>query len=245
MEVLRPLASLVLPGKCFDSILLDWNFGDAACLKLALSKCLGYGMILGGSLVKLPQILKILNAKSATGLSVAAVISDLAGVTATTAYSFAQKFPFSAYGEGAFLMLETALILLLALHYQGRTLMAAVFALIYFTACFISFSDTLPMGILWWGQVLAAPTVISGKLWQARENFYAGHTGQLSMITMSLLLLGCLARIFTSITETNDQIMILSYGFAALANALLVIQILIYWEATDKITKTTSSKKKE
>lgn len=83
------------------------------------------------------------------------------------------------------------------------------------------------------------------KLWQARENFYAGHTGQLSMITMSLLLLGCLARIFTSMTETNDQVMILSYGFAAVANALLVVQIIVYWEATNKITKAAAGKKKE
>lgn len=70
----------------------------------------------------------------------------------------------SAYGEGAFLMLETALILLLALHYQGRTLLASLFALIYFSACVVCFSDTLPMHILWWGQVLAAPTVIAGKV---------------------------------------------------------------------------------
>ena len=65
------------------------------------------------------------------------------------------------------------------------------------------------------------------------------------MITMSLLLLGCLARIFTSITETGDQAMILSYIFAAVANALLVIQIIIYWEATNKITKAAAAKKED
>lgn len=61
-------------------------------------------------------------------------------------------------------MLETALILLLAILYQGKTLSAAVFALIYFGVCLVFFSDTLPMSILWWGQVLAAPTVIAGKV---------------------------------------------------------------------------------
>lgn len=65
------------------------------------------------------------------------------------------------------------------------------------------------------------------------------------MITMSLLLLGCLARIFTSITETGDQAMILSYSFAAVANALLVFQIIVYWDATNRITKEAAGKKKD
>lgn len=63
-------------------------------MKMVLAKCLGYGMVLGGSLVKLPQILKIFAASSAAGLSLPSVVLDLTGVTATTAYSYDQRYPF-------------------------------------------------------------------------------------------------------------------------------------------------------
>lgn len=244
MESLRPILSTVLPGKCFDSLLINWNLKDVACLKLALSKCLGYGMIVGGSLVKLPQIIKIASAQSAEGLSIASVFLDLAGVTATTAYNYDQQYPFSSYGEGVFLMFETALILLLALRYSGRGGVASIFAAVYAALCAALFAKTFPSTLLWWGQVLATPVVITGRLWQALENYRAGHTGQLSLVTQSLLLLGCLARIFTSITETGDSAIILSFTLASAANAILVTQVLWYWEATNKATAKSAAKKK-
>lgn len=61
---------------------------------MVLAKCLGYAMVVGGALVKLPQIVKIISAASATGLSLPSVVLDLAGVTATTAYNFDQQYPF-------------------------------------------------------------------------------------------------------------------------------------------------------
>ena len=44
--------------------------------------------------VKLPQILKVVGAKSAEGLSFQTVILELLAITGTMAYSIANKFPF-------------------------------------------------------------------------------------------------------------------------------------------------------
>lgn len=246
LERLEPLLSPIFPGKCFDSLVVNLDVKDVACLKVVLSKCLGYGMIVGGSLVKLPQILKIVAAKSAMGLSLPSVFLDLTGVTATTAYNYDQNYPFSSYGEGFFLMFETALILLLSLHYSGRSLFSFLFGCLYLALCFALGAKMVPSGLLWWGQLLAAPVVITGRLWQALENYRAGNTGQQSLITFSLLLLGCMARIFTSITETGDTIVILSYSLATFANAVLVTQVIWYWEATNKfLAKHAATKAKK
>ena len=48
--------------------------------------------------------------------------------------------------------------------------------------------------------------IVIGKLIQAATNYKNGHTGQLSAITVFLLTAGSLARIFTSIQETGDQV---------------------------------------
>ncbi len=52
--------------------------------------------------------------------------------------------------------------------------------------------------------------------------------GQQSIVTAILLLLGALARVFTSVQETGDFIIILTFSLASLANGILVSQFLIY-----------------
>lgn len=83
---------------------------------------------------------------------------------------------------------------------------------------------------------------------QAAKNYQNGHTGQLSAVTVFLLFLGTLARIFTSIQETGDSIIILTFALAALSNGVLAAQVLYYWNVTNKFLlqkdKTVDKKKK-
>ena len=68
----------------------------------------------------------------------------------------------------------------------------------------------VPDEVLWYGQAANIPMIVIGKLIQAATNYKNGHTGQLSAITVFLLTAGSLARIFTSIQETGDQVKIKS-----------------------------------
>ena len=60
-------------------------------------------------------------------------------------------------------------------------------------------------------------------------NFKNGHTGQLSAITSFLLSLGAIARIFTSIQETGDQVLILTYICSSFVNTVIALQVIRYW----------------
>uniref|UniRef100_A0A670ZA42 Solute carrier family 66 member 3 n=1 Tax=Pseudonaja textilis TaxID=8673 RepID=A0A670ZA42_PSETE len=71
--------------------------------------------------VKLPQILKILAAKSAEGLSFNAILLELVAISGTMAYSIAHSFPFSAWGEAFFIMLQTVSIGFMVQHFGGQT----------------------------------------------------------------------------------------------------------------------------
>lgn len=204
------------------------------CLKLALSKCLGYGIIVGSTLVKVPQILKIVQAQSAEGISVTSVLLELVGITASTAYSYAMRYPFSAWGEGLFLVLETALIAALVLRFRGHQGRALGFTVAYAAVLAMLASDSVPVSTLWGAQLLSLPVILSGKLMQVWSNYKQGHTGQLSAITSGLLFFGAVARIFTTVTETGDALMTGSFALAAVVNCLIFAQVLYYWDATNK-----------
>lgn len=121
------------------SLVEDLNIGDIDCLKYAISKGLGIGIVVGGSVMKVPQmllstlsppsttkkeiltyqlrILPVLNANSAEGLSLTAYILETLSYAITLAYSVKNNFPFSTYGENLFLTMQDILITLLIIAY--------------------------------------------------------------------------------------------------------------------------------
>ena len=52
-------------------------------------------------------------------------------VTANGAYSYSKDFPFSAYGEAAFLSVQTSLIAFLILMFSHSTVLALLFTVMY------------------------------------------------------------------------------------------------------------------
>ena len=93
-----------------------------------------------------------------------------------------------------------------------------------------------PAQVLWYGQASNIPMIILGKIIQIITNFRNGHTGQLSAITSFLLILGAIARIFTSIQETGDNIVILTYVCSSVVNTIIALQVLLYWNKTSNLT---------
>lgn len=79
---------------------------------------------------------------------------------------------------------------------------------------------------------------------QVVTNYKNGSTGQLSAITLLLLFGGSIARIFTSIQETGDVIIIVTYCVSTVANGAIVFQLFWYWNV-DKTAKNKNKKKKK
>ncbi|RZB38686.1 mannose-P-dolichol utilization defect 1 protein -like [Asbolus verrucosus] len=237
-DFLRPVALLILTPHCFDNYFVKFDFFDGPCFSATLSKCLGLGIILGSVLVKLPQIIKIYKSKSGEGISMLSVTLDLAAITIYASYSFLKQFPFSAWGDAAFLGLQTVVVAILVLHYGGSTLNAISYLVTYLFITLVLISGLTPINIMWTLQGCNIFIVVSGKLTQAYSNLKNGHTGQLSAVTLIMLFLGSLARIFTSIQETGDKIVILTYIASTLANGVLVGQLAYYWNVVPRKEKT-------
>lgn len=63
-------------------------------IEISLDTCNVYLLSLSLLTVKLPQILKLMGAKSSEGLSFKSVLLELLAITGTMAYSIANNFPF-------------------------------------------------------------------------------------------------------------------------------------------------------
>lgn len=199
-------------------------------MKALISKGLGIGIIAGSVLVKVPQIAKILKNKSAEGLSIISVMLDLMAITFHASYSFANGFPFSAWGDGTFLAIQTAAVAALIFFYGFRSAgISALFIAIYASIVYVLTSGLTPLKVLWTVQGFNVPILLVGKMSQALANYKNGSTGQLSAVTCFMLFFGSMARIFTSIQETGDSMMIITYCVSTFANAVIVAQLLYYW----------------
>ncbi|XP_020784568.1 mannose-P-dolichol utilization defect 1b isoform X1 [Boleophthalmus pectinirostris] len=225
------LLTYLMPESCYDEFFLNFNFLDVPCLKVVISKGLGIGIILGSVLVKMPQILKLVGASSAEGLSLQSVLLELVAITGTMAYSIVNRFPFSAWGEALFLMLQTLAIGFLILHYNQKTSRGVLFVLVYGVLLFVLLSPVTPPVLITTLQASNMPAIVIGRLIQAVTNYQNGHTGQLSAISAFLLFAGSLARIFTSLQETGDALMALTYVISSTCNGILVLQLLYYWNS--------------
>lgn len=73
------------------------------------------------------------------------------------------------------------------------------------------------------------PLSLSSKLPQIAKIFSSGTTGQLSAFLVFNSLAGCLARVFTTATETGDRTLWWSFVSASFLNAILALQMLYYW----------------
>lgn len=59
---------------------------------------MGYGLVLGGAIVKIPQVIKILLCKSVYGISFTSVLMEGLTNWVTIVYSWYRNNPFSIYG---------------------------------------------------------------------------------------------------------------------------------------------------
>lgn len=241
-DIIRYPAIQVLGNKCYTSLVEELNVSDVDCLKLFLSKGLGIGIVLGGALAKLPQIIKIISAQSARGLSFESYVLETCAMGITFAYNLRQGNPFSTYGEVAFLTLQNIIISLLILSYAKRTndLITSVLVTIVAAYCLgqpwiVSDSNLAFL------QALSIPISLLSKIPQIITNYQNGSTGQLSAFAVFGFALGSVARIFTTLTEVDDLIILSGFILASLFNIVLSAQMIMYWNV-DKDKKIIDKK---
>lgn len=234
-----------MSAKCYESIFIKFDFSQVDCFKMMISKTLSYGIIAGSLLLKVPQILKILAAKSGKGISIMSELMMIVALFGSMSYGYTKQFPLSSYGDVYFLYIQSIIILMLVLAFEGSYLIALLSLTTIGGASFLLFTNAIPIDIILTLNAANIGLTCMSKLNQAFLNFRNGSTGALSAITLMLQFLGGVARIFTSIQETGDFNLILTYAITSVANFILVFQLFYYWNSDAKAAKKQAKQAKK
>lgn len=185
----KPIADLgisILGEQCYKTLLLDIDPSATECVKLGISKALGIGIIGASSIVKVPQILKLVNSKSASGVSFLSYLLETSAYLISLAYNVRQSFPFSTYGETALIMVQNVVITVLVLQYSKKKRAAAFFLIgLVVSAAALFSKGIINMKTLSYLQAGAGVLGVASKLPQITAIWREGGTGQLSAFAVS------------------------------------------------------------
>ncbi|XXH06088.1 hypothetical protein Hte_012533 [Hypoxylon texense] len=245
---IRDLGVSILGETCYQTLLLELDPTDPECLKLAVSKGLGLGIVGASSVVKVPQILKLVRSQSSSGVSFLAYLLETSSYLVSLAYNVRHGFPFSTFGETALILGQNVVITVLVLNYSGRAGVAALFVAALAAGVVTLFNGgILDMRTLSYLQAGAGVLGVASKVPQIAAIYQEGGTGQLSAFTIDTelglgqeltlsrqvfnYLAGSLSRIFTTLQEVDDKLIL--YGFVAgfALNLVLAAQMVYYWNA--------------
>lgn len=182
---IRDLGISILGSTCYKTLVLDLDLEATECLKLALSKGLGIGIIGTSAIVKVPQILKLINSKSASGISLLSILLETSAYLISLVYNVRQGFPFSTYGETAFILVQNIVIAMLVLLYTKNAGMFPVLASSLAIGS-LSLFNKVSMNTLSYLQVGAGVLGVASKVPQILAIWQEGGTGQLSAFTVSI-----------------------------------------------------------
>lgn len=242
MEAFERLMSFFMTPKCYEEIFFKFNLTNVDCLKMIISKGLGYGILAGSLLLRVPQIIKIVSAGSGKGISLFSEILSMIAIFGAMSYGYYNKYPIAAYGDTFFLYLQSIIIFLLILFYDKNFLIILLSFPVFSSISYMVYANMLHKEIIFTLNGLSVFLNVISRLYQAFLNYRNGSTGALSAITLVLQFLGCVARIFTSIQETGDYNLIMSFVIASAANGVLVLQLFYYWNSDKKAVKAQKKK---
>lgn len=238
--VQKPAIALI-GQECYTTLIYNVDLSSSHCVKYAISKALGLGIVVFGSIMKVPQILNIVNNRSARGISLSMYTLEVMAYTISLAYAVRSRLPFSTYGENLSLTLQNMVILLLVIAYTpssktGRvdpsahsTKLTVAAALMAIGSLALATPSVITESTLTFLQALTIPISLASKVPQMLELYKDKSRGQLSSIVVFAQLLGTIARVFTTMTETSDKLLLYGFGLATLFNAAIAAQVMYYW----------------
>ncbi|CAO3585398.1 unnamed protein product [Absidia cylindrospora] len=236
----NPLAALI-GETCYVSLVEDFHVTDTICLKYAFSKVLGFGIVFGSAIIKVPQMVTIISKQSTKGLSLASYYLETYAYIIILAYNLRQQNPFSTYGEVVFIASQNVLITLMIFESVVWPLIGNLLAFVG-VFCILLVPNWIPPWLLASLYAATIPMTLASKLPQIHTNYVNRSTGQLSVFAVLNYFAGTTARVFTTMTELDDSLMLAGNVLASLLNGVLVLQVYLYWgKSIDGATAANAS----
>lgn len=223
-----------------------------------LAAALGSATVGISSIIKIPQIKKILDPKSlekrisiADGLSLKGLSLESISQLIHIAYNSQNNTSFINYGESLLIGLQNIALILLVEYYSLRSHLLSISNLSEqeqiqdslnelkrpigtILALIIFFTKLAPSSLINVLQVLNIPISIVSKIPQIQRNYTLKSTSSLSNITIFANVLGSAIRVFTTLKgskkalQTKDHVLLAGYSSGLILNTVLAGQIVYY-----------------
>ncbi|KEG08407.1 putative SNF2 DNA repair protein [Trypanosoma grayi] len=216
-------------------------------MRYFIGHILPYGVVFGSVMLKVPQIVKVLQHRSAAGISLASLCFELTSYVITTSWGIAQALQFKDFGENMFIMLEMALLLLLVGYLQNNLLYAMSVFLAEATALAAMSTGFLDRDLHEWLLSVQILFGMSSRVPQIIMNYRNESTGQLSFATFYLAMMGGISRLLTTFhnvpVEKGRHVMLTQFSISVGLNVAIIIQILQYRKNTKAVLNCGKEKK--
>eukprot|EP00548_Thalassiothrix_antarctica_P000012 CAMPEP_0194136418 /NCGR_PEP_ID=MMETSP0152-20130528/6436_1 /TAXON_ID=1049557 /ORGANISM="Thalassiothrix antarctica, Strain L6-D1" /LENGTH=260 /DNA_ID=CAMNT_0038833065 /DNA_START=104 /DNA_END=886 /DNA_ORIENTATION=+ len=233
------------PEYCLEDV---FNF-DAKydCYKSLIVKSLGLAMILGAFLNKAPVLMNVLSTQSVAGFSKYALYSEIVVYSNGFFYGVLQEgLPFTSYGENAALLIQTVVLILCYWNYNSSStsfmepiIVLALYGLYAYSVLFALEDISYLMKTL-------VPINLYAKGIQIITIFQEGHTGNQSIVTLTMNVVGTTIRVGTTLGEaTIDTNLLLCHVSSAILNLIIYSQYFYYAQATRQFWDEKKKKKTE
>lgn len=229
---LDDVVTAIISSKICSDILFHKDFLDGPCLRLSISKVLGYTMMMGSCLYKLPVLMKIYKVKGGEGISPLSVYLETTAYLASLSYNYVKGNPISTYGDLVASTSQNMLIIFLLwtmgvgkgkqLSLQHKTAAAAGALL------FLSLLRYTPSNYQHLIVTYSIVVLILSRLPQIISNFRTRDVGVQSAITWGNAVLGAAAKSYTTLIETRDPLLVGGSLVALVLNAILLTQVLLF-----------------
>jgi mannose-P-dolichol utilization defect protein 1 len=233
----------VSPEICVEQI----PFISSGCFTPLLTKALGVVVILGSCLNKIPIMLNMMKTQSAAGISRNSLYGEALVYGSCALYGFLSGHPFTAYGENVSLPMQNTVLILMSWQFSAGVISSQEkgTAIVGFATYVFAILNFLPesqryllMSSLW-------PVMLYARGSQVLETFQVKHTGNLSIATTTLSLVGALIRVVTTLKETGDMVVISGYLLSMSLSFAMFVQYWIYLEKTLEIVKKAKGTKEK
>lgn len=175
--------------------------------------------------LKFPQILSVMAARSAEGLSLGSVLLEVTGFLVFLRYHMYYEYPMETYLEYPILIAQDAVLLLFILYYSGSMRNALSYAGMFFGLWNVLVLKKWLIDI-----ALNLCTLISAssKFLQLQHLWRAKDSGQASALTWGMATYTCATRIFTTLVTTGDIAVLVRFIVMLILNCWVVFTILRY-----------------
>eukprot|EP01065_Artemidia_motanka_P038942 TRINITY_DN47799_c0_g1_i1.p1 TRINITY_DN47799_c0_g1~~TRINITY_DN47799_c0_g1_i1.p1 ORF type:complete len:244 (+),score=68.73 TRINITY_DN47799_c0_g1_i1:76-732(+) len=209
-------------------------------LAVFMSEMLSWAIVVGSASLKVPQMIKIVKAGSAAGVSELTTVLENYVFWTSFMYGYMQRIPVSAYMENGICGAQCVILWLLVMYY-GKCFSASravLFgAIVAYCAAFVGGTFNFEVaGRPFYQYLYMSLNVASicSKGPQILLFHRMGHTGHAAFLTWFLGFGGSAARVLTTLIQVGDPLMVFSYVVNAALGGTIVLQFLYYWNARPK-----------